>query len=50
MSILFSKNGKEKEAKGFFGIIGSILFIGVYIYFYIQNIFKLFKGNKEYIK
>lgn len=28
-----------------FGIIGSILFIGVYIYFYIQNIFKLFKGK-----
>jgi len=28
-----------------FGIIGSILLIGVYIYFYIQNIFKLFKGK-----
>lgn len=28
-----------------FGIIGSVLFIGVYIYFYIQNINKLFKGK-----
>lgn len=28
-----------------FGIIGIILLIGVYIYFYIQNVFKLFKGN-----
>ena len=28
-----------------FGIIGSILLIGVYIYFYIKNIFKLFQGK-----
>lgn len=28
-----------------FGIIGAILLIGVYIYFYIKNIFKLFQGK-----
>ena len=31
-----------------FGIIGSILLIGVYVYFYIKNITKLFRG--KYLK
>ena len=28
-----------------FGIVGIVLFIGIYIFFYIQNILKLFKGR-----
>lgn len=28
-----------------FGLIGSFLLIGIYIYFYIKNIFKLFQGK-----